>query len=69
MCKTMEEMQNEAIWNRIIENVLRWLKLGIDKAMIAEGEGITIEQVDEIERANKGITACSKYIFTHNSSI
>lgn len=42
---------------RLTANVLRWLKLGIDKAMIAEGEGITIEQVNEIERANKGITA------------
>ena len=52
MCKVMEDMRNEsardAKWKQVVESVLRWLSMGLSREQIAEGEGITIEQVNEI---------------------
>ena len=52
MCKVMEDMRNEsardAKWKQVVESVLRWLSMGLFREQIAEGEGITIEQVNEI---------------------
>lgn len=52
MCKVMEDMRAEAAkearWEQIAESVLRWLKKGLSPQDIAEGEGLTLEQVNEI---------------------
>jgi hypothetical protein len=52
MCKVMEDMRNEAAreakWRQVVESVLRWLSMGLSHEQIAEGEGITLEQVREI---------------------
>ena len=52
MCKVLEDMRNEsardAKWKQVVESVLRWLKMGLSYEQIAEGEGITLEQVREI---------------------
>ena len=52
MCKVMEDMRNEtardAKWKQVVESVLRWISKGLSYEDIAEGEGITLEQVREI---------------------
>jgi hypothetical protein len=48
MCKVMEDMSEETKWRQITESVLRWLGMGLSHEQIAEGEGITLEQVREI---------------------
>lgn len=52
MCKVMEDMRNEtareAKWKQVVESVVRWLNMGLSHEQIAEGEGITLEQVREI---------------------
>ena len=52
MCRVMEEMRNEsardAKWKQVVESVGRWLSMGLSHEQIAEGEGITLEQVREI---------------------
>ena len=52
MCKVMEDMRNEsardAKWKQVVESVMRWLSMGLSHEQIAEGEGITIEQVQDI---------------------
>ena len=48
MCKVMEDMREETKWRQITESVLRWLSMGLSHEQIAEGEGITLEQVREI---------------------
>jgi hypothetical protein len=48
MCKVMEDMREETKWRQITESVLRWLGMGLSHEQIAEGEGITVEQVREI---------------------
>jgi uncharacterized protein (DUF433 family) len=48
----MEDMRNEVAREterrQITESVLRWLGMGLSHEQIAEGEGITLEQVREI---------------------
>ena len=52
MCKVMEDMRNEAAkaakWEQIVESVLRWLEMGLPHEQIAKGEGLTIDQVEQI---------------------
>ena len=56
MCKVMEDMIEEAAkkasWQTKVESVLRWLGMGLSHEQIAEGEGITLEQVQEIAAKN-----------------
>ena len=52
MCKVMEDMRNEAAerasWQTKVESVLRWLAKGLSLEDIADGEGLTLEQVQKI---------------------
>ena len=48
MCKVMEDMRNDSKWEQIVASVLRWLAMGLSHEQIAKGEGITLEQVQEI---------------------
>lgn len=48
MCKVLEDMRNETKWQQIVESVRRWIAKGLSYEDIAEGEGITLEQVREI---------------------
>ncbi len=48
MCKVMEDMRKESKWEQIVASVLRWLSMGLSHEQIAQGEGITLEQVREI---------------------
>lgn len=56
MCKVMEDMRNEAAeaaakkasWQTKVESVYRWLDMGMSHEQIAKGEGLTLEQVQEI---------------------
>ena len=58
MCKVMEDMRTEAAkkakWEQIADSVFRWLKKGLSLEDIAEGEGLTLQQVQEII-AKKGV--------------
>ncbi len=53
VCKAMEEMRNDAVWQEKMESALRWLELGATEEMIAKGNGMTIEQVREISKQHK----------------
>ena len=48
MCKAMEDMRNEAAWQKTVEIVCRLLEMGLPHEQIAQGAGITLEQVKEI---------------------
>ncbi len=48
MCKVMEDMRNETAWQTKVESVYRWLDMGLSQEQIAKGEGLTLEQVEEI---------------------
>jgi hypothetical protein len=48
MCKTMEDMRNEAARQTKVEIVLRALALGLPHEQIAAISGLTVEQVEEI---------------------
>ena len=48
MCKVMEDMRNETAWQTKVESVYRWLDMGLSHEQIAKGEGLTLEQVEEI---------------------
>ena len=48
MCKVMEDMRRESRWKQIVASVRRWLSMGLSHEQIAQGEGISIEQVREI---------------------
>ena len=48
MCKVMEDMRRESRWEQIVASVRRWLSMGLSHEQIAQGEGISIEQVREI---------------------
>ena len=48
MCKVLEDMREEARWKQVVASVLRWIAKGLSYEDIAEGEGITLEQVQEI---------------------
>lgn len=48
MCKVMEDMRAEASWQTKVESVLRWMAKGLSLEDIAEGEGLTLEQVQGI---------------------
>ncbi len=48
MCKVLEDMRNETAWRTKVESVLRWLDMGLSHEQIAKGEGLTVEQVEEI---------------------
>ena len=56
MCKAMEDMRNEAAyearWNQIVDSVLRCLEMGLSHEQIAQGEGLTLDQVNEIAARN-----------------
>ena len=53
MCKAMEDMRNEAAAEakrqQVVESVRRWLEMGLSYEQIAKGEGLTVEQVKEID--------------------
>lgn len=57
MCKVMEDMRNEtakaASWQTKVESVLRWLAKGLSLEDIAEGEGLTLDQVKGIVQQQK----------------
>ncbi len=46
--KVLEDMRKESKWEQIVASVRRWLSMGLSHEKIAEGEGITLEQVREI---------------------
>ncbi len=48
MCKVMEDMRNETAWQTKVESVYRWLDMGLSHEQIAQGEGLTVDQVKEI---------------------
>ena len=48
MCKVMEDMRNETAWQTKVESVLRWIAKGLSFEDIAEGEGLTLDQVKGI---------------------
>ena len=48
MCKVLEDMREDARWKQVVASVLRWIAKGLSYEDIAEGEGITLEQVQEI---------------------
>ena len=50
MCKVMEDMRNETAWQTKVESVLRWIAKGLSLEDIAEGEGLTLEQVKIIKQ-------------------
>ncbi len=60
MSKVMEDMRNEVAREterrQITESVLRWLGMGLSHEQIAEGEGITLEQVREIAGMKGGVS-------------
>ena len=57
MCKVMEDMRNEAAkiakWEQIVESVLRLLEMWLPLEQIAKGEGLTIDQVEQIAAMQK----------------
>lgn len=53
MCRVMENMRNETAWKTKVESVLRWLAMGLSHEQIAEGEGLTVEQIREIAGMKK----------------
>ena len=57
MCKVMEDMRNEtakaASWQTKVESVQRWLAKGLSLEDIAEGEGLTLDQVKGIVQQQK----------------
>ena len=53
MCRVMENMRNETVWQTKVESVLRWLAMGLSHEQIAEGEGLTVEQIREIAGMKK----------------
>lgn len=57
MCKVLEDMRNEtavkASWQTKVESVLRWLAMGLSHEQIAEGEGLTVEQIRKIAGMKK----------------
>ncbi len=48
MCKVMEDMRKEAVWQEKVETVLRFIDMGLSYEQIAQGTGISVEQVKEI---------------------
>ena len=48
MCKAMEDMRNEAAWQKTVEIVLRFIKMGLPYEQIAQGTSLTVEQIQEI---------------------
>ena len=52
MCKVLEDMRTEVAretaWQTKVESVKRWIAKGLSFEDIAEGEGLTVEQVKEI---------------------
>ena len=52
MCKVIEDMREEsarkASWQTKVESVLRWISMGFSFELIAKGEDLTLEQVQEI---------------------
>ena len=57
MCKVIEDMRAEtaraAKWEQAAESVLRWIAKGLSLEDIAEGEGLTLEQVKGIVQQQK----------------
>ena len=53
MCKVMEDMRNETAWQTKVESVLRWIVKGLSLEDIAEGEGLTLDQVKGIVQQQK----------------
>ena len=54
MCKALEDMRNEvaqkASWQTKVESVKRWIAKGLSFEDIADGEGLTLAQVEEIAK-------------------
>ena len=52
MCKMLEDMRNEAAkeaaWQTKVEVVLSFLGMGLSFEQVAQGAGLTVEQVKEI---------------------
>ena len=52
MCKVLEDMRTEVAretaWQTKVESVKRWIAMGLTLDQIAQGEGLTVEQVKEI---------------------
>ena len=48
MCKAMEDMRNNAVWQEKVDTVFRLLELNLSHEQIAKGTGLTVEQVKEI---------------------
>ena len=50
MCKALEDMRKETAWQTKVESVKRWIAKGLSFEDIADGEGLTIAQVEEIAK-------------------
>ena len=48
MCKAMEDMQKDAVWREKVDTVFSLLELNLYHEQIAQGTGLTVEQVKEI---------------------
>ena len=48
MCKAMEDMRKDAVWQEKVDTVFRLLELNLSHEQIAKGTGLTVEQVNEI---------------------
>ena len=48
LCKVLEDMRNQSVWEAKVESVHRWLAMNMTYEQIAQGEGLTVEQVKEI---------------------
>lgn len=50
MCKALEDMRKETAWQTKVESVKRWIAKGLSYEDIADGEGLTLAQVEEIAK-------------------
>ena len=48
MCKMLEDMRNEAVWQKTVEDVQSLLEMGLSFEQVAQGLRLTVEQVKEI---------------------
>ena len=48
MCKAMEDMRNEAAWQKTVEIVLQFIEIGLPYDQLAQGTKLTVEQIQEI---------------------
>ena len=48
MCKVIEDMRNQTVWNTKVEVVKGMIEIGLSHEQIAKAAKLTVEQVKEI---------------------